>query len=373
LKQSTKTRKLDQKDLPDSYEGWENAAAKVLSSEDFAYLHSGAGEERTSQANLDAFYKWRIMPRVLRDVAHRNVSTTLLGSQIAAPVLIAPMGGNKNLDPSGEIGLGRAASSANVPFILSNVSSMSIEEVATGVGSAQRWFQLYPCKDLDVMISFLKRAKSAGYSAIVITVDRPAEYPRYGSAKSRAKRGRNMKNFVTDPVFQAKAKQLGKGEEELFDKIRINPSFGWGDVDSLRSEASGLPVLLKGILHPKDVELAIEHRINGVILSNHGGRRMDGEVASLDVLPQVANEVGEKLPILLDSGIRSGVDVVKAIALGAKAVLVGHLCAYGLAVAGEVGVRRVITNLIREIDSTLAICGCRSLGELDQTILTRVS
>lgn len=358
-------------EFPISYEGWESAARKVLQTRYFDYVYAGAGEDRTSRANRDAFYKWRFAPRVLRNVSSRDLTVSLYGAKMAAPILVAPMGGNKNLHPDAEIGLGRAASIIGIPFILSNVASTSIEDLASAMEEGARWFQIYPCNDREIMASFVRRARAAKYGALVVTVDRAAEYPRYGSAKDQDRRGRNMQIFLTDPVFRAKAKEIGGRDAavKLYDRIRMNSSFTWEDVDFLRREAHGLPFLLKGILHPEDAELALEHGINGIIVSNHGGRRMDGEVASLDVLPEIRKAVGEKMTILLDSGIRNGADIVKAIALGAKSVLVGHLCAYALAVGGQAGVVGVIKNLMREMDSALAICGCRSIDELDESIL----
>lgn len=366
-----KSSRSKPRQFPISYEGWERAAKRVLKAPYFDYVYAGAGEDRTSRANRDAFYKWRFVPRVLRDVSSRDLTVNLYGTKMAAPILVAPMGGNKNLHPDAEIGLGRAASITGIPLILSNVASTSIEDLASVMEEGARWFQIYPCKDLEVMASFVRRARAAKYGALVVTVDRAAEYPRYGSAKDQDRRGRNMQIFLTDPVFRAKAKGLGGRDAavKLYDQIRMNSSFTWEDLEFLRKEAQGLPFLLKGILHPKDAELALEHGFDGIIISNHGGRRMDGEVASLDVLPEIRNTVGEKMTILLDSGIRNGADIVKAIALGAKSVLVGHLCAYALAVGGQAGVAGVIKNLMREMDSALAICGCRSIDELDESIL----
>jgi lactate 2-monooxygenase len=355
--------------LPISYEGWERAAKDILGPIRYSFLHGGAGEDLTSRANRESFYNCRLVPRVLKDVSRQKLSVTLFGTIFPSPIVLAPVSAQKDIHPEAELASARAAASTGTTFTLSTAASHSIEKVAEASGAGRRWFQLYPTTDRELTRSFLRRAKSSGYSAIVVTVDRAGEYPRY-----EVHPGFNPQSnavFFSDPVFRARIKRIPRKEEQLrfWVKIRQTPSFTWKDLAFIRDETR-LPIVLKGVIHPEDAKLAIEQQVDGVIVSNHGGRRMDGMAATLDMLPAVKRATKGKIPVMLDSGIRSGVEVVKALALGADAVLIGHLYAYGLAVAGEAGVRQVITNLVSEISAALAICGCQSVQDLDESLIS---
>jgi len=360
------------KNLPTCYEEWESEAKRMLTPDQFSFLHAGAGCASTTRANEESFYRWRLVPRVLRNVEKRDLSISLFGVNYRVPFMLAPVGSQKTIHAEGELASARAATKSKVPFILSTASSFSIEDVATVMGSSPRWFQLYPTSDNEIFKSFVGRAESSGYSAIVLTVDRAAEYPRYGLGEGHKSMG--TANYYSDPSFNVKLQKSRNGESEetarseLLKSVSRTSKFSWEDVERLR-KYSRLPVLLKGILHPMDAELAMEHGADGIIVSNHGGRRLEGEVAALDVLSDIAKVIDGRIPILMDSGIRGGVDVIKALALGADAILIGHLYAYALAVAGERGVAEAILNLTREVDSALAICGCSSIDQLDQSFL----
>jgi isopentenyl diphosphate isomerase/L-lactate dehydrogenase-like FMN-dependent dehydrogenase len=258
---------------------------------------------------------------------------------------------------------------------LSTVSSRSIEEVAEAMGAATRWFQLYWGKDMELTASMLRRAEKAGYGAVVVTLDtsmlawreRDLSYPYLPFLL-----GQGLANYFSDPVFRT---HLPKPPEEdpaaairLWGALFSNTSLTWQHLRQLR-EHTKLPILLKGILHPDDARKALEHGADGIIVSNHGGRQVDGAVASLDALPGVVKAVGNQAPVLFDSGIRRGADVLKAVALGARAVLVGRLYVWGLAVAGEQGVREVLLNLLADTDLTLALSGYSSFAELDPAAL----
>ena len=328
--------------LPRSFEGWEEAAKKSLNPDAFEFLHSGAGEGLTARANAESFYRWRLVPHVLRDVSRRDLETTVCGTKLPAAFMVAPWGAQRRVHPEGEMASARAAASTNTPLVLSSGLTSGLEAVSEAMGDVPHWFQIETIADLEVMASVLKRAKKAGYSAIALLVDVPKQYPRYGFRKYdfRLDKGaRPGEPYLSDPVFQAKAKRLDRdqGEVELWKRIARNPGFTWKHVEFVR-EQTHLPLILKGVLHPEDARLALENKVDGIIVSNHGGRRLDGEIASLDALAAISDVTSRKIPLILDSGVRSGADVLKALALGADAVLIGHLFAYALAVAGEEGV-----------------------------------
>jgi isopentenyl diphosphate isomerase/L-lactate dehydrogenase-like FMN-dependent dehydrogenase len=355
---------------PVAVEALEAAAAKALKPEPFAYLAGGAGGEDTQRANREAFYRWRIVPRFLRNVAVRDLSVEVLGQRLRVPFLLAPIGVQEIFHKHGELASARAAKACGVPFILSTVSSHSIEEVAEEMGDAPRWFQLYWPKDPNLAASFVRRAEQSGYSAIVVTLDtyllswrerdiQNAYLPFLG--------GLGLANYFTDPVFQ---EAIG-GSPKLhpikavqhFAEVFSNAALTWSDLAFLRQHTR-LPIILKGVLHPDDARKAVEHGANGIIVSNHGGRQLDGAVAALDALPGVVAAVGGQTTILFDSGIRRGADIFKALALGARAVLLGRPYCYGLAVNGEEGVCDVIKNLIADFDLTLGLAGCASLHDV---------
>ena len=327
------------------------------------------------RSNLDAFDRHRLRPRMLAGNTERDVSVEVLGTRAAAPFLLGPVGVLSIAHEEKEVGAARGAAAMGVPFVLSSAASSSIEEIAEAMGDAQRWFQLYWINDREVAASFVRRAEAAGYGAIVVTLDTPmlAWRPRdLRRAYLPFLRGEGCAQFFTDPVFRAK---LAKPPEEdmlaaAAMMLATFPNLGltWDDLDWMREQTS-LPLLVKGVLRGDDALLAREHGVDGIIVSNHGGRQVDGAVAALDALVEVREAVGPDYPLLVDGGIRRGADVIKAIALGANAVLLGRLYAYGLAVGGAAGVEAVCRQLLAEVDLTLALCGGTSVRALDPTLL----
>lgn len=361
--------------LPVSLDEWERRAREVLAEGPFGYVAGGAGAEDTMRANREAFYRWRIRPRMLRDVSDRNLTGSVLGTALPAPFLLAPVGVQSIIHPEAERATARAAVATGVPFVLSTVSSVAIEEIAAEMGDAPRWFQLYPGKDGEVMASMVRRAEAAGYSALVVTVDTTMLGWRERDLRQAYLpflQGEGLANYLSDPVFRSR---LPVPPEEnpaaavmQFLAIFVNPGFTWTDLDELRAQTA-LPIVLKGITHPADAELALQHEVDAVVVSNHGGRQVDGAMAALDALPAICDVVKGTVPVLMDSGISRGADVLKALALGAQAVLLGRPYLYALAVAGEAGVLEVIRNLVAEIDLQMALSGLRAISEVDRSLV----
>ncbi len=361
--------------FPFSFEEWEDRAREILTEGAFGYVAGGAGAEETARANREAFYRWRLRPRMLRGAVDRDLETTVLGTRSSAPFLLAPIGVQEIVHPDAELAVARAAAATGIPFILSTVSSMTIEQVAQAMGDAPRWFQLYPGKSNEIMSSMICRAEESGYGAIVVTLDTTMLGFRERDLKNSYLpflQGKGIANYLSDPAFRENfAPDLDKDPQaavRVFLDIYVNPMLSWGDISFIR-EQTDLPILLKGVTHPADVRTAMEHDVQGVIVSNHGGRQVDGAIAALDALPEICEVVNEKMPVLLDSGIRRGADVLKALALGASAVLVGRPYAYGLAVGGEAGVEQVIRNLKADVDLELALSGYRSVEEVDSSLI----
>jgi len=316
--------------LPIAWADLEQRAAERLDDRAVAYVYGGAGSEDTMRSNLEAFRRWRIVPRVLRDLSSRDLSTNLLGTQMPAPVLLAPIGVQTLVHPDGELASARAAAELGLPLITSTASATAMEEIAEASGSSPRWFQLYWTNDDELTASLIGRAERSGYSAIVVTVDNfmPGWKPRdLEQAYLPFLEGIGIAQYLSDPVFRD---ALDKPPEEdmgaavgHFIGVFTNPNLTWERLEWLRGTTT-LPIVLKGILHPDDAREARERGIDGIVVSNHGGRQIDGAIASLDALPPIVDAVGEGMTVLLDSGIRSGADAFKALALGADAVLVGR-------------------------------------------------
>ena len=380
----------------------EARARQALPPEAFAYFAGGAGLESTIRANREAFERRRIVPRVLHGVSTRDTSVELFGRRLPTPFLLAPIGVLELARPRGDLLVARAAAAEGVPLIFSSQASVSMEECAAAMGAGPRWFQLYWGASDDLAASFVRRAEACGCDAIVLTLDttmlgwRPRDLDL---AYLPFLHGKGIAQYSSDPVFQrllddasparaagrptlravralAQIKRAYPGSfwsnlvsarprtaVRLFLESFPRPALSWDDVARLRS-LTHLPLLLKGILDPTDAHTAIEHGIDGIVVSNHGGRQLDGAVASLDALPPVAEAVAGRVPLLLDSGVRGGADIFKAIALGAHAVLIGRPYAYALALAGEEGVRETIENLTADFDLTLALAGCVSVAEI---------
>jgi L-lactate dehydrogenase (cytochrome) len=352
-------------------------ARERLSAEAYGYVAGGAGAESTMRANLQAFERWKIVPRMLRDVSVRELATSVLGTEMPAPVMLAPVGVQSIVHPDAELASGRAAAAVGVPFILSTASSYTIEQVAEAVGEASRWYQLYWPKDRELAASFMGRAARAGYGAIVVTLDtwmlgwRPRDLQ---SAYLPFLKGEGVANYFSDPVFRAALEK--PPEEDPMAAIGhwaqqfSNPTVTWEDLRWLREQVE-LPIVLKGINDPEDARRAKEAGVDGVIVSNHGGRQVDGALAALEALPGVCEAVGDELTVLFDSGIRSGADALKALALGARAVCLGRPFVWGLALDGQAGVEQVLRYLLAELDLTMALSGHTRLAQLDGDVLTR--
>ena len=361
---------------PTSIERLRRLAEEQLDPKAWGYLEGSAGSEDTARENLEAFRRWRIVPRMMRGVSQPDLSIELLGQKLPSPILLAPIGVQGILHADAEVAVAKAASSLDVPIVLSTVSSKPLEDVSTAMNGRPRWFQLYWSRDRELAASFLRRAESAGYSALVVTLDtlqlgwRPRDLD-HGYLPFRD--GQGMANYITDPVFRA---SLGDGDPaqaaaRRFAQVFADPSLTWESLPFLR-ENTCVPIVVKGILHPDDARRAVACGVDGVIVSNHGGRQVDGGIAALDALPGVVEAVGSRVPVLFDSGIRRGSDVIKALALGARAVLLGRPYAYGLSVRGEDGVRDVLRNLLAELDVTMSLAGFASTDALDRGVLARV-
>jgi lactate 2-monooxygenase len=400
--------------VPSSWPALEARAEKVLSRRAWAYFAGGAGLESTMRANVDGFDRWRIVPRVMRGIKQRDLSVELLGRTLPAPLLLAPVGVSSMAHPEGDVAAARAAAAEGLPMIFSNQASRSMEDCASVMGNSPRWFQLYWSRVDELVESFLSRAEACGCEAIVLTIDtttlgwRPRDLD-LGSLPFT--RGTGLAQYTSDPVFLRLVQQrmrnapparrprpnaaavralvsiarehpgsmwvnlhspVPRSAIETFLDIYTRRSLTWDDLPWLRARTR-LPILLKGILHPDDARRAVDHGVDGVIVSTHGGRQIDGSVGALDALPAVVAAVGGAVPVLLDSGIRGGADVLKALVLGARAVLIGRPWVYGLAIDGSRGVRAVLQNLVAELDLTLGLAGAASVRDVAQLTLVRAA
>jgi lactate 2-monooxygenase len=363
-------------ELPITADGLESAARERLADGPFGYVAGSAGAERTARANLAAFDAHRIVPRMLRDVSERDLSTTVLGTPMPAPVLLAPVGVQTIVHPEGELAVARGAAAHGVPHILSTAASHTMEEVAEAAGDGPRWFQLYWPKDRDLAASLVRRAERAGYAALVVTLDtwllawRPRDLQ---GAYLPFLKGEGVANYFSDPVFRGALERTP--EEDPGPAIGhwayqfANPSVTWDDLAWLR-EQTGLPIVLKGIQHADDARRAVDAGVDGIVVSNHGGRQVDGAIGALEALPAARAAVGDAFPVLFDSGIRSGADVVKALCLGADAVCLGRPYVWGLALAGQAGVEHVLRCLLAELDLTLALSGHTTIDQLGPEVLS---
>jgi isopentenyl diphosphate isomerase/L-lactate dehydrogenase-like FMN-dependent dehydrogenase len=364
---------------PVAIEELDRKARSVLDQAAYDYLAGGAGSEDTMRANLEAFRRWRIGPSFFRNVAQRDLGVEVLGLRIPAPIMLAPIGVLSILHPDADLAVARAARPLGVPFVVSTAASATMEDVAAAMGEAPRWFQLYWPKDDEMAASFVRRAERAGYGAIVVTLDTFLLGWRERDVQNAYLpflKGEGLANYFSDPVFQHRIGGDPRANPqraiEYFIRIFSDPSRTWTDFDRLR-QSTRLPLLVKGVLHPDDARRAVDHGAAGVIVSNHGGRQIDGCLAALDALPAVAAAVGDRTSVLFDSGIRRGSDVLKAVALGARCVLLGRPYGFGLAVGGEQGVRDVLANLLADLDLTLGLAGYTSFRELSRTSLVEAA
>jgi isopentenyl diphosphate isomerase/L-lactate dehydrogenase-like FMN-dependent dehydrogenase len=400
--------------VPTAVRALQARAKQALNPRAYSYVAGGAGDEVTQRANRTAFDKWAVVPRVLRDVSHRDTSVELFGRRLPSPLLLAPVGALELVHDEADLAVARAAASLGVPMVFSNQASVSMEECAAAMGDAPRWFQLYWSTSDELVESLVGRAEASGCDALVVTLDttmlgwRPrdldlghlpfalgkgiAQYTsdpvfrrlveeRAASAGEREPQPRPTPAAVKALVGMAKAwpgsfrdnlrSPLPRAAVETFLAIYSRPSITWADLAWLRSRTR-LPILLKGVLHPDDARRALDEGVDGVVVSTHGGRQVDRSIAALDALPDVVAAIDERAPVLLDSGIRSGADVFTAVALGASAVLLGRPFAWGLALAGEEGVRQVIADVMGEFDLTLGLTGHTAVDQLSPEILRRV-
>ena len=363
--------------LPVSAEELQQAARERLGADAYGYVAGGAGAELTMRANREAFARRRIVPRMLRDVSARDLSCSVLGTAMPAPLLLAPVGVQSIVHPHGELASARAAAARGVPFIHSTAASHSIEQVAEVMGEASRWYQLYWPRERALAASFVARAERAGYGAIVLTLDtwflgwRPRDLK---NAYLPFLKGEGVANYFSDPVFRGALEK--PPEEDLGAAIEhwayqfANPTVSWDDLVWLR-EQTKLPIVLKGIVHVEDARRALDTGVDGLLVSNHGGRQVDGSLGALDALPAIREAIGERLALLFDSGVRGGADAFKALALGADAVCIGRPYIWGLALAGQAGVEHVLRCLLAELDLTLALSGYTSIDQLDATALAQ--
>ncbi|NIL88631.1 Lactate 2-monooxygenase [Rhodococcus fascians] len=348
----------------------EDQAAEKLSPEALGYIVASAGSGSTARANRAAFDRWAITPRMLRSSASRDHACTVLGTDMPAPLLIAPVGIQTLAHPEGELATVRAAAELGVPYIHSTQASHSFEQIAEAGGDAPRWYQLYWPTDESVLLSFLQRAKDTGFTTLVLTLDttllgwRPADLDR-GYLPFLANLG--IENYLSDPAFQAGlAQPVGENPVAAamhWAQMFPNPGLSWKNLAFLREHWDG-PIVLKGICTVGDAREAAAHGVDGIVVSNHGGRQIDGARPSLDALPSIVEAVGDELTILFDSGVRTGADMAKALALGADAVLLGRPFLYGLALGGQEGVAHVLRCLLAEFDLVTSLSGHTGAGEL---------
>jgi lactate 2-monooxygenase len=364
--------------IPVAVEEQERRAHEAMDERAANYVFAGAGAEHTMQANRDAFERYRIVPRMLRDVAERDLSLELLGTAMPAPLMLAPIGVQKVVHEEGELATARAAAAVGVPMVASTASHFTMEEIAEAGGDeAPRWFQLYWPNDRKLAESFVSRAEVAGYRAIVLTVD--TFIPGWKSRDLQQAwlpflQGMGVANYFQDPVFRAGLEKTPEEDQGAatghFLGVQANPSLTWDDLAWLR-ERTSLPIVVKGIQHVDDAREAAQRGVDGIVVSNHGGRQVDGAIGSLDALPPIAAAVGDELTVLFDSGIRGGADVLKALALGADAVLLGRPYVWGLALGGQAGVETVLKMVLAELDLTMALCGYTKPDQLGPDALAR--
>jgi isopentenyl diphosphate isomerase/L-lactate dehydrogenase-like FMN-dependent dehydrogenase len=333
---------------------WERAARSVLAPGVYGYYAGGAGDERTLHDNRRAFRRWRLRPRMLVDVSEVTTECTVLGARSSMPLLVAPTALHKLAHPERELATARAAARAGTVMCLSTIATSTPAEVTAAAPEARRWFQVYVFRDRGVTKAFVDEAVDGGYEALVLTVDAPL----FGHRERDLRTGFVVPPEMAVPSFTAAVGgPVAATAAEIAEQF--DPTLSWRDVEALATE-SRLPVLVKGVLTAEDARLARDHGAAGIVVSNHGGRQLDGVPASLDVLPEVVEAVGDDLEVLMDGGVRRGTDVLVALALGARAVLIGRPVLWGLAVAGEEGVLRVLEQLRLELERALALCGCPS-------------
>lgn len=349
------------------------AAVEAMDPAARAFVTGSAGEGETEDANREAFDRWQIVPRTLRDVSQRDLTTTLFGRTHPAPALFAPVGVQSVVHDDAEPATAEAAAALGLGMALSTAASTPMEEVAATLGDTPGWFQLYWSSDRELTRSFVDRAEAAGYDAIVLTVDMPVRgwiVDELAAGAFPLSNGHGFGNYLSDPVFRESLDAPPEdGLDEAIDRyldVGTDASVTLEQLRTLR-EWTDLPVVLKGVLHPEDARQAVDAGADGVVVSTHGGRAVDGSIGALDALPEVADAVD--VPVLFDSGVRTGADVFKSLALGADAVMIGRPYLYGLALAGADGARAAMANLLAELDITLGTAGYADVADLDRSAL----
>ncbi len=340
---------------------YEPLAREKLSQMIFEYYASGANDDLTLHENEDAFQRIFLRPRMMAGIAERTMHATVLGQPMNAPIMVAPMAYMMMAHPEGESAVARAAAARRITMIVSNSATTSLEDVAASAPDATRWFQLYLYKERNDARELVQRVEAAGYQAIVLTVDRPYLGRREADIRN---------NFALPAHLQVKNAPANSNRTGFaaYRAQIFEDDLRWSDVQWLKS-ITRLPVLVKGVLRGDDARLAIEHGADGIIVSNHGGRQLDGALATIDALPDVVQAVDGAVEVLMDGGIRRGTDILKALANGAKAVLLGRPLLWGLALDGEAGAGRILDLLIQEFDLAMALCGCRSLADITPDLL----
>lgn len=362
--------------VPIRYEHLRDRAKEAMADGRYQYLAGGVGREETMTANRRAFDEWQLVPTVLRDVSNRSLSVSLFGRDLDCPICVAPVASQQIMHEEGDLASARAAASLGVPYAASSGSSTTLEAIAEELGDTPKLLQLKLMPDRDVLASIVERGEEAGFDAIVVTVDAPVPGWRVRLLESGyrpTQEGATVANYFNDPAFRASLAAPPEEDPEAamaaYRDLVWDSSMNWDDLAFLRT-LTDLPVFVKGILDPADAERVVETGADGVVVSNHGGRQLDGAVGALDQLPQVADAVGDRGRVLFDSGIRQGPDVIKALALGADAVLVGRPYLFGLAIDGEDGVRQVLLNLLADLHMTMGLAGFSSLEDVDRAAVT---
>jgi len=348
---------------------YRRAARAALAPQAYDYFRSGADAQTTLRANLRAFARWSLYYRVLVDVSAPRLATTLLGEPLAMPILVAPTAYQKLAHPDGELATARAAAAANTVYVVSTLATTSLEDIARAAPAGPRWFQLYVHRDRGLTRALVERAHAAGYRALVLTVDTPRLGRRLADERNHfaLPPGLTMANLTADAAGASTAVDAGSALAHFF-AARHDASLGWRDVEWLRSIAP-LPLVVKGVIRADDAARAVEAGAAAVIVSNHGGRQLDGAPATLTALPPIVEALRGRAEVLVDGGVRWGTDVLKALALGARAVLVGRPILWGLAVGGEAGVAAVLGILRDELERAMALAGCPDLDAIDASLV----
>ncbi|NXI54379.1 HAOX1 oxidase, partial [Chloroceryle aenea] len=352
---------------------FEEYAKKFLPKSVYDYYRSGADDQETLADNIVAFSRWKLYPRVLRDVSVTDLSTSVLGHRISMPVCVGATAMQCMAHADGEMATAKACCAMGTGMLLSSWATCSIEEVAKAAPNGLRWLQLYVYKDREVTKSLVKRAERAGYKGIFVTVDTPFLGRRFDDVRNKFQLPPHLrlKNFSSSDLAFSTGKDFGENSGlAMYVAEAIDASISWEDIKWLRGLTS-LPIVTKGILRADDAKEAVKIGVNGILVSNHGARQLDGVPATIDVLPEIVEAVEGKVEVFLDGGVRRGTDILKALALGAKAVFIGRPLIWGLAYQGEEGAKEVLQMLKEEFHLAMALTGCQRVEEIGRTLIRR--